>query len=273
MDTTDRNSEPSDDGVEVEPMMAISGGPGGAIHQPIHESLTLAALIAVGAVPKGTTVENANNSDWEYVRGSVWNDDPALLLFSDSSSSNHTYSWGADWLSNYHAAASEWQNGATGDLRNATGRSHYGDLQFLHCMACKLNETPEDTKSKLMVWLEVMYKLATGEDGITADTKVSATKLIQFCPPVSLPPSFKPLRYLLAKESPFQGLDIGRRAIGSMFHIIQDSYAIGHTKRMLLNPQDQIGDGEYCFQIVYLECMIPVLSRRFCRSQIQTWCG
>lgn len=93
-----------------------------------------------------------------------------------------------------------------------------------------------------MVWLEVMYKLATGEGDITADTEIGSTKLSEFCPVLSLPPSFKPLRYLLAKESTFQALDIGRRALGSMFHIIQDSYAIGHTKRTLLNPEDKESD-------------------------------
>lgn len=84
-----------------------------------------------------------------------------------------------------------------------------------------------------------MYKLANGEDGITADTEIGNTKISEFCPVLSLPPSFKPLRYLLSKESPFQGIGIERRAIGSMFHIIQDSYAIGHTKRTSLNPEDR----------------------------------
>ena len=230
------------DGVEVDAKMAVSGGPGGKFHQPIHESLTLAALINGNfGVAQGTTVHNASDHDWEYIRGAVWNDDPDCLLFDDSAGNNHTYSevfW-VLWLAKYTRGESEWNNLTSSRFRNPTGRSHYGDLQFLHSMASQSGEPPQETKRKLMVWLEVMYKLANGEDGITADTEIGSTKISEFCPMLSLPPSFKPLHYLLSKESPFQGKDIGRRAIGIIFHIIQDSYAIGHTKRTPLNPEDR----------------------------------
>lgn len=233
------------DGREVETMMAIRGGPGGYIHQPIHESLTLAALISGGSgTNPGTNADNASNQDWEYIRGAVWNDDPACLLFDDGPGDNHSYSMGLKWYYQFHKAESEWQNGRQGDMKNVTGRSHYGDLQFLHCMASKAGETPAETKRKFMVWLEVMYKLANGEDGITGDTVVDQTKLIEFCPLDSLPPSWMPLRYLLTKGSPFQAIDIQRRALGSMFHVIQDSYAVGHTRRVLLNPQDKLSESK-----------------------------
>lgn len=232
------------DGREVETTMAIRGGPSGYVHQPIHESLTLAALISGGfGSDPGTNADNASNQDWEYIRGAVWNDDPACLLFNDGPGSNHSYSTGLQWYEQFRTAKSEWQNGQ-GNMKNVTGRSHYGDLQFLHCMASEAGETPAETKRKFMVWLEVMYKLASGEDGITGDTVVDQTKLIEFCPPNSLPPSWMPLRYLLTKGSPFQGIDIQRRALGSMFHVIQDSYAVGHTRRVLLNPQDKQSESE-----------------------------
>ena len=229
------------DGAEVDVMMAVSGGPYGKIHQPIHESLTLAALINGDfGVARATTVQNASDHDWEYIRGAVWNDDPDCLLFNDDSEgNNHKYSLGVEWLARYEAGKSEWNDLSSSRLRNPTGRSHYGDLQFLHSMACRSGEPPQETKRKLMLWLEVMYKLANGEDGITADTEIGNTKLSEFFPVLSLPQSFKPLLYLLSKESRFQGKDIGRRAIGSMFHIIQDSYAVGHTERKPLNPEDR----------------------------------
>ncbi|KAL8782840.1 MAG: hypothetical protein Q9195_009561 [Heterodermia aff. obscurata] len=227
-------------GVEITPMMSVSGGPGGFYHQPIHESLTLATLISGNfGVDPSTTVANASKYDWEYIRGAVWNDDPDCLLFDDDAKNNHEYSTGFMWTLRYEKGAREWRDLDSNRLRNPTGRSHYGDLQFLHSMASQAGELPAETKRKLMTWLEVMYKLAIGENGITADTELRSTKLSEFCPVLSLPPDFKSLRYLLAKESPFQGIDIGRRALGSMFHIIQDSYAIGHTKRTLLNPEDK----------------------------------
>lgn len=233
------------DGDEVTPMMSVRGGPGGLVHQPIHESLTLAALInGKFGVPEGTTVNNGSNHDWEYVRGAVWNDDPDCLLFEDDTEHNHVYSYGLKWGYLYKKGASEWKNLESSRYRNPTGRSHYGDLQFLHCMACQSGEPAPETKRKVMSWLEVMYKLANGEDGITENTELGSTKLSEFCPVLSLPPNFKSLRYLLSKDSPFHGIDVARRALGSIFHIVQDSYAIGHTQRTLMNPQDKESDSE-----------------------------
>lgn len=244
MATTEVNND-LDDGREVAPAMSIGGGPGGSIHSRIHESLTLSALLNGGSgIAQGTTVGNANNDVWEYIRGAVWNDDPVGLLFNDESDANHTYSTGLSWVYQYKSGATQWADNDPARMKNPTGRSHYGDLQFLHCMASQLGEQPTVTKQKVMVWLEVLYKLANGEDGITANTLVSDTKLVQFCPDFSLPPNWKPLSYLLAKDSPFQNPDYRHRALGSMFHFIQDSYALGHTRRTLLNPQDKASDSE-----------------------------
>lgn len=83
-----------DEGTAVEPTMSVSGGPGGILHAPIHESLTLSALINVpnSGVAPGTSLSSANNADWEFIRGVVWNDDPAGLLFDDEADVNHAYS-------------------------------------------------------------------------------------------------------------------------------------------------------------------------------------
>ena len=233
------------EGKEVEADFAIAGGPGGSIHTPVHETLTLAALISSGYnVAQGTTLASASNSDWEYVRGTVWNDDPVCLLFNDSSSENHTYSTGIQWSWEFKQGETQWANNDPQKMLNVTGRSHWGDLQFLHCMASTAGELPAETKRKFMTWLEVLWKLANGEDGITSNTLVSATALSEFCPNLALPPNYKPLSYLLACGSPFSGLDIQRRALGSMFHFIQDSYALGHTRRTLLNPQNKTLDSK-----------------------------
>ena len=49
------------------------------------------------------------------------------------------------------------------------------------------------------------------------------------------------LMSLLTGDTAYQGLDIERRAIGSLLHLVQDSYARGHTRRTLLNPEDLSG--------------------------------
>ncbi|RSM19540.1 hypothetical protein CDV31_001700 [Fusarium ambrosium] len=79
--------------VMITPIMAVEGGPGGFLFQPIHEGLTLAALINGNfGVASGTTLDNASNHDWEYIRGAIWNDDPSCLLFNDRRKNNHEYS-------------------------------------------------------------------------------------------------------------------------------------------------------------------------------------
>lgn len=238
-----------DEGTAVEPTMSVSGGPGGNFHAPIHESLTLSALINVpnSGVAPGTSLSSANNADWEFIRGVVWNDDPAGLLFEDKADANHAYSTGAMWWIKYNAGEEEWNPSQLDDDRfyNVIGRSHYGDMQFLHCMAAAPGEQPAETKRRVMIWMEVMYKLSNGEEGITPDTLVKNSKLGDLLatpddvPGGSIPPRFQSLSYMLAPKSPFQAIDIRRRALGSMLHVIQDSYAIGHTQRVPLNKDDQ----------------------------------
>jgi len=230
-DTVSEDSELIESPKHLLARMSIKAGPEGMIHQPIHESVTLAAMINGSfGVAQGTTVDNVDTHDWEYIRGAVWNDDLDGLLFDDNPLNNHAYSTGTRWAYEYKT-----EDG----FRNPTGRSHHGSQQFFHCTASKSGEKPGETRREVMVWLEVMYKLASGEDGLTGETLIGDTKLSEFYYPVSLPPSSKSLRYLLSKDSAFRGVDVQRRAMGSMFHVIQDSYAIGHTRRALLNPQDK----------------------------------
>ncbi|KAH7036044.1 peptidase S8/S53 domain-containing protein [Microdochium trichocladiopsis] len=234
--------------------MAVAGGPAGYVHAPIHESLTLSALLSVpgSSVTLGTRLESASNADWEYIRGVVWNDDPAGSLFRDSPGSNHTYALGVEWYPQYKRGAADWNPAQLSGERfyNVVGRSHYGDMQFLHCMASVAGEQPGDTKRKVMTWMEVMYKLSSGEDPqITPGALVEDTKLGDLLdtppdfPGGSVPPRFQPLSYMLAPGSKFLALDIQKRALGSIFHVIQDSYAVGHTQRVPLNEADQASKG------------------------------
>jgi hypothetical protein len=66
-------------------------------HEPIHESITLAALTASTIpVPAGTTV-GSNLDINEFFRGVIWQDDPALLLFHDLTRTNWAFTTGYAW--------------------------------------------------------------------------------------------------------------------------------------------------------------------------------
>ncbi|RYO30899.1 hypothetical protein AA0113_g5971 [Alternaria arborescens] len=175
--------EDADDAKNTEPLpmapmpifanMAIQGGRGiTKTHQPVHETMTIAALIASKfPMSEGTTYKNAPKEIKEFVRGSVWNDDPGCLLFEKDTHDNYRLSDGTKWFKEYESAEGGLLGGFVGWItgtprQTITGRSHFGDLQFLHAMAAQEREEPQETKEKIMMWLEIMYKLSVGDQGI-----------------------------------------------------------------------------------------------------------
>ncbi|CAN9330380.1 unnamed protein product [Alternaria alternata] len=159
--------------------MAIQGGKGlTKKHQPVHETMTIAALIASKfPISEGTTYKNAPKEIKEFVRGCVWNDDPGCLLFDEDAHDNYKLSSGIEWGKEYKSAEGGLLGGFVGLItwtprQTLTGRYHFGDLQFLHAMAAQEKEEPQETKSKIMMWLEIMYKLSVGDQGIHENTRL-----------------------------------------------------------------------------------------------------
>ncbi|KAK6065075.1 hypothetical protein SCUP234_12754 [Seiridium cupressi] len=220
--------------------------PGGTLFdkEPIHESIVIAALIQSQIyVPRGTTYNNLNSKQWEYIRGLVWNDDPSCFLFQDRSDSNHQYSDGSAW-------ALDFLRGSKGCMIQ---RSHFGDLQLLHAMGAYEGEKPQDTKAKLMKWLELMYKLACGDQGVSDQDQLKEHfKEPEYFNNLTSPSHDNTLRQLLLANTPnFPQTDVRKRALGTIMHIISDSYAIGHTQRVLKNGGDYAGrdgNGYYRFR-------------------------
>lgn len=230
------------------------------VNEPVHENLTLAALYQQRNL---LGLQNANFSLWsdpninEFLRGVFWNDDPAVLMFDQKSNSDSNFSSGTEWTAEFKLA----ENSSSNDLTNITGRSHFWDLQFLHGMACIPQESPRITRYRALMWAELMYKLSIGESVISqgsmsnpasvAGTKIMDVKIpadpTQYDPEFTLqfssyfssatvPTNNATLRTLLTEGDPYQNLNIGKRAIGSVMHLIQDSFARGHTRRWLRNP-------------------------------------
>ena len=133
-------------------------GPFG-LNEPIHETMTLAALTrSTVQVPAGVGV-GSDQATNEFLRGVLWNDDPAVLMFDENRATNWRFSLGIAWLYKFETA----KRATVNDLANLTGRSHFFDLQFLHAMAEKEGEEPADTLAKIMLWAEVVYRLSIGE--------------------------------------------------------------------------------------------------------------
>jgi hypothetical protein len=205
------------------------------VGEPVHESLTQQSLKAAGLIGIGDTY--TSTEAWEYIRGAIWNDDPEGLLFDDQ-----------DWLrrpttTNYSSGIEFGRNFQSGESEAAAGermgpneisllkRSHFGDMQFLHGMALD-GEKAAKTRANILNWAEFTYKVGTGE--ITGSTILKAVTV----PGIrSLFPLLGNLRVdeLFCIKENLRGLgDVRKRALGSLLHMIQDTYSESHTEREAL---------------------------------------
>jgi hypothetical protein len=213
------------------------------IGQPVHETLTLLAvkqakerLIAKGedpgyllwgfgtdsGIPDTSKPFNfdtigAKEAQAQFLRGVVWADDPEGLLF-DKPQDLSDYSSGYMWNSNF-------EQGKQGKFDTLTARSHFGDLQFFHGMASSDKEAPKTTKEHMLNWARFLVNVATG-------STLTFTKLKDVAEISALFPN---LGERTVKELFGWGAghfeDIRQRAIGALFHMIQDSFAEGHVQR------------------------------------------
>ncbi|PNP76053.1 hypothetical protein FNYG_10611 [Fusarium nygamai] len=198
---------------------------------PVHESIVVAAFIESDMTfPRGTVYNNINDKQWEYFRGVVWNDDPSCLLFEDVTEDNRMFGLGVEWLNAFKF----------GDEKCMTKRSHMGDLQFFHGMGSVMGEKPQKTRKNILTWMEVMYKLACGDQGISEDDILDDV-LPGYFTEDTVPSKSDSLRDLILATTPkYKDANIRKRAFGICLHMISDSYALGHTQRRLRNPSDLI---------------------------------
>ena len=206
--------------------------PGPGEKHPIHESIAIAAFIRSMVIfPKATTYNNLNPKQWEYFRGMIWNDDPSCLLFRRSENDSRLFGIGKDW----------WEQFQFGSPKCMTQRSHFGDLQFLHAMGSHEGELPYDTRDRLLKWIGIMYKLACTNQGVL-ELQPLRDHFPELFTSSTDPSGGTTLRDLILATTPeYRFSNIPLRALGICMHIIEDSYAIGHVQRRLLNPQDFVG--------------------------------
>lgn len=211
--------------------------------QPVHENITLAALIAAKVIDPttynvvigGRSGRPGQPEIAEYLRGVIWNDDPQCSLFLDSATSNFAPAVGAAWLAKFVVGEHMHWERAPGHFLK---RSHFGDLQFLHAMSTAPGEEPEITRANIMLWLEIMYKLSIGGTEFSFDQQVGTTALVKFFHEKSDPLGTITFGQMLQGEKmAYKNWKPKHRALGSCFHLIQDSFAVAHCKRTLLNPK------------------------------------
>ena len=109
-------------------------------------------------------------------------------------------------------------------------RGHYGDLQFIHGMASRNEEDPATTRDNMLVWAEFAYAVATRQ--IDPDTTLDRVPTPGFRRHFAKQPGWAISyllgpRYLLRQQPDhFQQM-----ALGSLLHMVQDSYSAAHAER------------------------------------------
>jgi hypothetical protein len=214
--------------------------------QAVHETLTVLAVgeaiheleaagIDPGELMAGFDVDklpdlgkkasfdpvDAPASFQQFIRGVVWADDPKGLLF-DKDEDATDYSSGYMWYSEF----GEGEKGKfAADKSDLISRSHFGDLQFFHGMASVDKEAATTTKQHMLDWARFLIDVATARTA--ADAKVKDVAAIKDIFPANADWTIKQL-FGWAKASDVQ---TRQRAVGILFHLIQDSHAAGHVER------------------------------------------
>lgn len=202
----------------------------------------------------------------DLVLGSEWNDDPDSFLRQNILKAQQ---WNV--LFKDAQLQAQCKNDSTqpkckgvtvADTPMMLYRSHFGDLQFIHAMASDQSETAAETKAKMMKWAEFTYNISISSnklgkepiDGpaIMAFSDISSIlqrqgwtvgALFDPVPGGEWVPSYNPFKlgrynptgkpraqvvYRDPKESP----SIKNIALGSLLHMVQDSYSDAHAERV-----------------------------------------
>jgi len=211
----------------------------------VHEDITHAALSCAedprnaGKDPAGaepicsdTVVAERRRGmpgNWgnPLIRGVWWNDDPNQLFYVVG------YPTWIIWMNDAKRIALEDRNLPSESRRiNSTYkmqyRSHYGDLQFLHAQANDAGEAPSVTQGKILGWMEFAYRVAIGE--IPPERLLGEIDLSLVRASFERQPGWTVNR-LLAPKYRLNRDSIRDVALGSMLHVVQDSFAVGHNRR------------------------------------------
>lgn len=198
----------------------------------VHETL-IAASITLSNIQKRPF---SDKFDVNYIKGVYWNDSPERSL-CPWCSRIEAYHGALKWSLRFREAQRLVADGKLfthGDP--VFERSHYGDLAFIHGMATRDGVSARETRRKLLIWAEFAYKAATGK--ISAQTKVKDVKVQSFDEVFN----HRDDVYDKTLINLFGDPDVRRSAIGSLLHLIQDSYSPAHIER---ENHDQ-AEGRFC---------------------------
>lgn len=208
------------------------------VSESAHEEITLVAYdchpnpMFCRGEPTDMGRTTKMKSMGKLIDGVEWNDDPSKFLLGNILTARKWLVWMDD---GHDISACHRENQANCKRIDASYdllyRSHYGDLQFLHGMASTMGELPSATMYKMMNWAEFTYKVSTGEiqPYVALDTldRTQVTNINQIIQRGSWSAS-----YLFTRNENAPRQDVKLIALGSLLHMIQDSYSDAHVHRV-----------------------------------------
>lgn len=231
----------------------------------VHEHMTVAALQAYGApvewqvaptigssqefdylaAPPWSLPGGREHSTLDLVKGTWWNDDPNMYLWGQRAD----FVKGLFHLREVFSGNRPTYAGGTANCKVPAGmhlghQSHYGDLQHLHFMSTlgrqsTSSQRVEQTTSRALTWMSFAYAVATGDLAPHAPLTQADEQRLGL-PPIARNLCVKPdnvkVRSLFARAG---AGSIAHRdritpdvALGSMLHLLQDSFSPAHTCRV-----------------------------------------
>lgn len=228
----------------------------------VHEHLTAATIREYRYPP--TERPAASDWKWQYMMeapwttsarvhqsfaiifGTWWNDDPLMLALGQS---GDFVKGGYKIWTAFKDGHDRYSGARTGCGVNADihlGRaSHLGGLQHLHFMTTETSTDPDQRRARVerttadaLTWMEFAYQVATGELSPNAPLTFERERQLGL-PSIALNHCVEPANVKVRTLFSRQGQTVAERnrrtpdvALGSMLHILQDSFSPSHTCRV-----------------------------------------
>lgn len=204
--------------------------------QPIHESITEKAALDSGIL----TAEQKQEMK-HLLEGARFNDDPeGYLIEGTEASKKSLLTYGLEFV------------GSHSDKTDPTQASHFGDYQFLHAMSDP-SKTQDLTKKRIIYYSSLCWDMATSENSFEEYKAAYDVVVSQVNNPeaklTNRQAVVKEMIKLFPKDVLFfhakNQMEFQFRALGSLLHIVQDSYAKGHAVRVGWEAGDNSGKIRY----------------------------
>ena len=202
---------------------------------PVHEEITNRIYGCDGTICGGLDLTRAPGAVLAGVR---WNDDPPFRISSTEgrrttckvTQTIRFQTQPTCWYMLFKDAEKRAIKGVVFDAAAQSAmlyRTHFGDLQFLHAMASRDAERPEETQRAMLEWAEFNWHIMMGDYSI--ETALTSVEIPTIRDAFGKTTWFVQDLYTLG--SPRLRAQIKDVAFGSILHTLQDSFADGHVER------------------------------------------